>query len=817
MGSTMVGIGADIAQEVDKLDTLRAEDAWNRYKNAALDATIGDNGVLKKQAGDAVNGNLLGTVTKTLSETRQQILDSLPTDQQKLRFTQRADLTDLQTKHQVITHVVDQTKRYEQIVFDGSQAAATAQVRAAPTDPGVFAGAMATVMGQADNYLKNLGITDEGARAKVKDQISDNLWKTRIDTVMYNNPILADAMFRANQDQIKSPEIRLQMQARTRETSILVNASNEADKLIAETRVKLSQPDVANGGMMNVGGVEAPLPKGVPAEEAGAFRAAQAAAKRGERFVIAGDYQGETAFATNGLPNSRDIAAQLPIMLSQVDKVADRIYGKDQGNPDRAAFIQRMQSEVKSKVSADVQGLNAIQREAQGEIIDAVLGLKGPIQAGQGQGGMVQVGQGGTPAQGGGLQKVTSLSQIQSNPQLLRSWQLMDAGAKASMLAMIDRNNKQANPGDPVFARQMWDRIHLPDGDPNKIDFYSEIVQPDVASRLSDEQIGHLYTELQRYSTPGGKSLGATMKYQSDRVVQLLKTAPQLMMQPDKQADAVNRWTFDVSQKVDDALKQGPQGKDLVRKMFMPNTPESVISPAFISTYITSTAAQGLAQGAAAVVAGQQPSVAPVAMPKDIDTPAKLDAWVRTLPPNVTRFMDPEGKFHAIPPRAGQPSAAAPSGAPEPAAQPTMDATGKIVPPKAAPAAETEIQMPTLVTKETQEQKRERLKREADNRNTDAGVAMVGAAVGAVKGTIKGIEAVGRAGHAVGTAVANVAENLNPTEQQRVVTSFRTMIKSGTYTVASEPIILDALDSGLLTGPEQRVATKMLRALRGAR
>ena len=675
LGKTMVGIGADIAQEVDKLDTLRAEDAWNQYKNAALDATIGDNGVLKKQAGDAVNGNLLGNVTKTLAQTRQQILNSLPNDQQKLKFSQRADLTDLQTKHQVITHVVEQTNRYQQIVFDGSQAAAQAQVRAAPTDPGVFAGAMATVMGQADNYLKNLGITDPAAQAKVKDQISDNLWKTRIDTVMYNNPILADAMFRANQDQIKSPEVRLQLQARTRETSILVNASNEADKLIADTRVRLSQPDTASGGIVQVGGVEAPLPKGVPPEEAGAFRAAQAASRRGEKFVIAGDYQGDTAFATNGLPNSRDIAAQLPIMLSQVDKVADRIYGKDQGNPDRAAFIQRMQSEVKSKVAADVQGLNAIQREAQGDLLNVIMGF-GPAPAGQQQqDGMVPVSQGAAPGQTGGLQKVTSLSQIQNNPQLLRSWQLLDPQAKVAMQNLIAHNQIADDKGDPALFRDLFNRIHLPPGNPNKIDFYQQIIQPDVANRLSMTQINQLRQEIDRDETPGGRSLNQLRVGAGKQVELYFKTNPMFTAQPDRQIVATMKWQEDAAKKIDEYVA----AKKDVRSLFMLDSPDSIVSQKYLQTYINSTPAQGLAQGAADVKAGTKEPLAFTPdqiktlpqLPATIKTKEEAKAWMDSLPPETRAILDENGNPRWIPGRKPKTAVTQPSAT-------TMTPTGQI-------------------------------------------------------------------------------------------------------------------------------------------
>ena len=45
--------------EQEKADTTRVEDAWNQYKQSALDATLGEGGVLRLQGGEAVNGNIL--------------------------------------------------------------------------------------------------------------------------------------------------------------------------------------------------------------------------------------------------------------------------------------------------------------------------------------------------------------------------------------------------------------------------------------------------------------------------------------------------------------------------------------------------------------------------------------------------------------------------------------------------------------------------------------------------------------------------------------------------------------------------------------
>src|ERR1700744_782769 len=66
-GDAMQKFAADLQE---KQDTTRVEDAWNQYKNAALETTVGPDGVLKKQSGDAVNGNLMGTVNDSLNTAR---------------------------------------------------------------------------------------------------------------------------------------------------------------------------------------------------------------------------------------------------------------------------------------------------------------------------------------------------------------------------------------------------------------------------------------------------------------------------------------------------------------------------------------------------------------------------------------------------------------------------------------------------------------------------------------------------------------------------------------------------------------------------
>lgn len=828
LGNAMSAEGAQIIAEAkveqEKIDTTKVEDAWNQYKNKALDLTVGEKGVLNTKGADAVNVNLLGTTSASLTEARKLIEQNLGNDEQKNRFRQRADITDLQTKHQVLSHMVSQQQEYAKTVFTGSEAAARAQISAMPTDPGVFTGARDTLMAQADAYLSNNGIKDKGSIDSFKAKLNDNLWVTRINALLYSQPALAESMFRANQNQIKDPEVRLVLQNKTREVAMTVVASNVADEIVNDTRTELAKPQAPPGltsvttnpgqkpaddmrvapslqlqrdrdrlrlleDELKADPEDAALKKeitGVRASVAKQEKAVAAGPADRNLRQVANDVN-PVVTNTNGLPNSRDIAAQLPVMMAKINDRADALYGKDQGNPDRAAFIKRVTGELQARVSQEVQQLNAVQRQAQGTLLDAVMGI-GTAQ--QGPGLMATGGQPVAP------QKITSLDQVMKDPTLARAYQLMDVQAKIAVDNMIERNLRATDTGDYAFYRQLFDRIHLDPGNPAKIDFYQQITRPEVANRLSMQQIQQLRLELDRDETPGMRSPNQMRKAADANVSAYFRTNVMFTAQPDRQIAATMRWNEEAGKKIDQYVKEG---KD-VRSLFMLDTKDSIVSQAYLQTFVNSTPAQGLAEGAAAVKAGAAP-VNIVRAPDTIKTPAEAEAWIKTLPPNVTMFMDSKGQMRQVPARlSNEPDTPTPTD--------KMDATGKLV---TTPQATQEPAIPKLVVRETVAEKAARMKREAEIRRADRGVAI-----------IEGVQAIGRGVRtaqeaASGALVAGAEAVTLPGEAERSARSFRELVRLGSYTPAAENVILDAMDSGMLTPAEERTARAMLRQLAGQR
>lgn len=337
-----------------------------------------------------------------------------------------------------------------------------------------------------------------------------------------------------------------------------------------------------------------------------------------------------TAQNTSGLPNSRDLAAMLPAMEGKAEARATELYGADQSNPDRMAFVKRMKAEIKAKIADDVQQLNAIQRQAQGTMIDAILGS-----------GVGTAAQGGMMATGGqNIKPVSSFSQIQADPNLMRAWQMLDPAAKPALLNLMKKELDTANSGDVVLFRELFNRVHLEPGDPLKIDYYKQITDPAVADRLSMQQIQTLRLEIDRNETPGGRSINQMRKAADGNVAMYFKTNIMFTAQPERQIAATMRWNEDAAKKIDEYVAQ----KKDARTLFMLDTPDSIVSQKYLQTYVNSTPAQGLAQEAAKVRQLAVDAFLEKGETLTILKPETADDQWKALPPNAP-YRDPQGNL----------------------------------------------------------------------------------------------------------------------------------------------------------------------------
>lgn len=759
-GEALAAEGTQIQSEGDKLwhlakieqekhDTVAVEDAWNQYKNHALDLTMGDNGLLKTQGADAVNGKLFDKAGAAQTTAKQAILENLTPDQQT-RFSQRADITDLNVKHQILSHIVQEQQKYATTTMAGTDAASNAQVAADPTSTDTFISEHNTLMNQADVYLKHNGITNKGSIDAYKDKLTDGLWETRINSLLsMNQPLAADALFRENAGQIKNPVLRMQLRNKTQEGAVVMNANLRADAevtgaiarlvqqqaapaaeratpeggparpgeklsvserqnnpgnivdpatgvirtfatreegdraLEGELRLKLSgqspayqrrfgnqpvtperlaetwAPAAANGNSQesttNYGnaiatalgiGPQDPIPNTPQAiqQVKGAITSFEAGGSGGMRKVSSTTLS-SPQYDTSGMPNARDIAAQLGPLMATGEKHATELYGANVADPARMAFMKHYESDIKAKLGAKVAQLTALQKDALDDVSDFVQGLK--PQGAPGAGGMLTTAAGGR-AGGPGMVRITSIPELQSaSPEMFAKFQRLDAVGKNHIVVLMEQAQRADEKGTPALYNEYRNRINLPPDDPNKVNWIQTISQDPrvVSGGLSQSQWTSLRTELKDSATDEGRSQ-AGAKASGERLVRAMYQGDMILT-----AAGTNKGNADYAQELwarnaDKIIGQYKQQNKDIRPLFdpTPGNKDSLVTKEAIAQFAVqagaaATGGQALATGAANVTTGK---AQPIADQKPPATP-KTEADYNALPPG-TVYVDPNGK-----------------------------------------------------------------------------------------------------------------------------------------------------------------------------
>lgn len=742
LGQTLSAVGDEVWQEQNRLDTIKAEEAFNQLRSIQTDLTIGKGGFTNLKGGDAVQPTYFPNYMDQFSQAAGEITGKLENDHQKEMFKRRAAVAGVEFKGNLLSHAVQQGDEMAKQTAQSTIDTEIANIAANPLDDNKVAFSNVRISEALNTENQRLGIPNDSKIALEQAQkVQDAAWQKRIEALLYDQPLQAEALFNAHQKQITNPAVKLQLQHQVREAALSIRATLEAQNVIADTRANMNPKTLAQNKTettpVGFDGAVAPLiereggykasdgKSGAPVKfginqkanpdinvanltkeqakeiyrtrywdaiggdslaPATAIVALDAAALQGVGVAkqLITDSNGDpdimiemrrkqlislaaadpaqkpylegwlnrldglsmqisgmqkaayhpddpTAQNTSGLPNSRDLAAQLPIMEGKVEARATELYGSDPANPDRMAFANRMKAEIKAKIADDVQQLNAIQRQAQGTLIDAIYG----------PGIGTSTPDGISPVGGQSKKPITSFSQVQADPELMRAWGRIDPSVKPNLLHLMYKQRDQE--GDVVLYRELFNRIHLEPGDPKKIDYYKQIVDPAVTDRLSMQQIQTLRAEIDRNETPGGRSINQMRKAADASVHAWFATNKELTMYgayPEKAISATMRWNEDAAKKVDEYVAQ----KKDARTLFMLDTPDSIVNPKYLKTYVDSTAAQGLAQGAAQA---RQRAVDSFLKPGETLTildPKTADAQWNALPQNAP-FRDPQGNL----------------------------------------------------------------------------------------------------------------------------------------------------------------------------
>ena len=246
LGSS-VGQGAEEiyrAQKIeeDRINTLGAEDALTKLRNKALDLSVGqDNGFTKIKGADAINKPVMQDWTKKFQDARADIATALPNDAQRIKFGQRADLTELQYKEGILRHLAREQDSFALQSFTGTVKAESQMAAAqwdSPNDVGVSIERVRNAAHELDDHLGSKGDVRDARIRTVTGEIHAGVIQGALAA---NNYEYASNWLTANKDQMDQVEY-LKLKREIKTTAMPVQAKQDAMAII--------QPDMPAEGDM---------------------------------------------------------------------------------------------------------------------------------------------------------------------------------------------------------------------------------------------------------------------------------------------------------------------------------------------------------------------------------------------------------------------------------------------------------------------------------------------------------------------------------------------------------------------------------------
>lgn len=124
-GKALLGIGAMLQEEADKLDETVALDALNQLQNKQLDLTYGDDGFTKLQGKAVIDRKITDEYPANLQKEVERLQGTIGSTAAKSKFQDRAAGLLRQFKVGVYTHAGKETETFQQQAVTGAIATGT--------------------------------------------------------------------------------------------------------------------------------------------------------------------------------------------------------------------------------------------------------------------------------------------------------------------------------------------------------------------------------------------------------------------------------------------------------------------------------------------------------------------------------------------------------------------------------------------------------------------------------------------------------------------------------------------------------------------
>ena len=161
LGETLGQIGQEAEKQRLRDDTRRAEDAFNQLRSQQLDLTTGQDGFVNKKSGNAVNEPLMENYVKRFDDAAKRIEDALGNDEQRQMFRRRAAVSSYQFKQNLLQHITNESRVYDEQVFKGTIATETQSAAANWSDPNAVGLSLTRIDAATSARAQDEGWADE--------------------------------------------------------------------------------------------------------------------------------------------------------------------------------------------------------------------------------------------------------------------------------------------------------------------------------------------------------------------------------------------------------------------------------------------------------------------------------------------------------------------------------------------------------------------------------------------------------------------------------------------------------------------------------
>lgn len=232
-----------IERERDELDTLRAEDAFNKLRERQMSLMMDpDKGFLSRKGSAAIGPDVVPEYTNQFSAASKEIESTLTSERQKMLFQRQANRADTEYRNSLMRHVLDQSNAYAKTVYEGTLSVEANRAMTDYANPYTIQLSMERIDQAVAREAKRNGLAADASAALLRDARSKVHSGVIAAALEAGNVGYAEQYLKRSAEQMNAFDLLKVQGAVTREVDSRV-ALTTAGQVMSEARQKLEPND----------------------------------------------------------------------------------------------------------------------------------------------------------------------------------------------------------------------------------------------------------------------------------------------------------------------------------------------------------------------------------------------------------------------------------------------------------------------------------------------------------------------------------------------------------------------------------------------